>query len=192
MFDRIAGDIVHRSPTRVVVMTAGVGYEIEIPVSTYEKIPDRGAVEILTHLHVREDQLKIFGFATARERSLFRLLISISGVGPKLALTVLSGSSVSGFVNAVGAGDIGFLSSVKGIGKKRAQRMVLELKDSVADLATGAPVETVPDTAADAVEALVSLGYTKQQAEDAVRAAVTRLPGDAGVEDVVRSALSGV
>ncbi len=193
MFDRIAGNIVHRSPTRIVVKTGGVGYEIEIPVSTYEKLPQKGDVEILTHLYVREDGMKLFGFATSGERALFRLLLSVSGVGPRLALTVLSGSTVAGFVRAVKSDDVGFLTSVKGIGKKRAQRIALELKDAVSDFATGEQyVERQPGVSGDAVEALVSLGYKNKEAGAAVRAALSRTPEGAGVEDIIRAALSGV
>lgn len=191
MFDRISGDIVHRSPTRVVLKTGGVGYEIEIPVSTYEKLPPRGEVEVATHFYVREDQMRLFGFATAEERTLFRLLLSVSGVGPSLALTILSGSTVSGFVKAIRNEDVEFLSSLKGIGKKRAQRIALELKDSVSDFTAPGPDGAV-DVVSDAVEALVSLGYKKKQAETAVRNASSRLSEGAGVEDVIRTALSGV
>lgn len=193
MFDSIAGNIVHRSPTRIVVRTGGIGYEIEIPVSTYERLPKKGDVEILTHLYVREDSMKLFGFSTPGERALFRLLLSVSGVGPRLALTILSGSTVSNFVRAVKSDDVEFLTSVKGIGKKRAQRIALELKDSVSDFAAGEQyVERQPGVEGDAVEALVSLGYKKKEAERAVRTALSRTPEGAGVEDVIRSALSGV
>ncbi len=193
MFDSIAGNIVHRSPTRIVVRTGGVGYEIEIPVSTYERLPKKGDVEILTHLYVREDGMKLFGFSTLEERALFRLLLSVSGVGPRLALTILSGSTVAGFVRAVKSDDVGFLTSVKGIGKKRAQRIALELKDSVSDFAAGERyVERQPGVAGDAVEALVSLGYKKKEAEGAVRTALSRTPEGAGVEHIIRTALSGV
>ena len=193
MFDSIAGNIAHKSPTRIVVKTGGVGYEIEIPVSTYESLPKKGDVEILTHLYVREDSMKLFGFSTPDERALFRLLLSVSGVGPRLALTILSGSTVTGFVRAVKSDDVGFLTSVKGIGKKRAQRIALELKDSVSDFAAGEPYEErQPGVAGDAVEALVSLGYKKKEAERAVRIALSRTPDGAGVEDVIRTALSGV
>ena len=193
MFDRISGDLVQRSPTRVVVMTGGVGYEMDIPVSTYERLPARGHVELLTHLYVREDQMKIFGFATPEERGMFRLLLSVSGIGPRLALTILSGSSVSSFAQAVEIEDIAFLSSVKGIGRKRAERIVLELKDAVTGLAAIRPAEgTAPDITADAVGALTSLGYSRKQADEAVHAALGRLPEDAGLEEVVRAALSGI
>ncbi len=193
MFDRIAGDIVHRSPTRIVVRTGGIGYEIEIPVSTYEKLPQKGDVEILTHLYMREDCMKLFGFSTPDERALFRLLLSVSGVGPRLALTILSGSTVASFVRAVKSDDVGFLTSVKGIGKKRAQRIALELKDSVSDFAAGEHYEErQPGVSGDAVEALVSLGYKKKEAESAVRAALSRTSDGAGVEDIIRAALSGV
>lgn len=193
MLDRIAGDIVHRSPTRIVLKTGGVGYEIEIPVSTYEKIPPKGEAELLTHLYVREDSMKLFGFATPGERTLFRLLLSVSGVGPSLALTILSGSTVSSFVQAVKNEDVGFLTSVKGIGRKRAQRIALELKDSVSDFISAEPYgERRPDIARDAVGALVSLGYRKKEAESAVRAALSRTSEGAGVEDIIRSALGGV
>lgn len=193
MFDRIEGDIVHRSPTRIVIKTGGIGYEIEIPVSTYEKLPSRGSIEVITHFHVREDQMRLFGFATVEERSLFRLLLSVSGVGPSLALTILSGSAVSSFVQAVRDEDVGFLSSLKGIGKKKAQRIVLELKDAVsAFVSVPADMERTPDVMSDAVEALVSLGYKKNQAETAVRSASSRLSEEAGVEDIIRTALGGV
>ncbi len=193
MFDSIAGNIAHKSPTRIVVKTGGVGYEIEIPVSTYESLPKKGDVEILTHLYVRADSMKLFGFSTQGERALFRLLLSVSGVGPRLALTILSGSTVSNFVRAVKSDDVGFLTSVKGIGKKRAQRIALELKDSVSDFASGVPYEKrQPGVSGDAVEALVSLGYKKKDAERAVRAALSRTPEGTGVEDIIRAALSGV
>ncbi len=193
MFDRIAGEIVHRSPTRIVVQTAGIGYEMEIPVSTYEKIPPSGPVELLTHLYVREDQMKIFGFGTPEERSLFRMLLSVSGVGPSIALTILSGSNVSSFVHAVRNDDIAFLSSVKGIGKKRAQRILVELKDAVETMAVPVPDRVgPPGIAGDAIEALMSLGYRKNEAERAVQAAVSRLPEDANVEEIIRASLSGV
>lgn len=193
MFDRIEGDIVHRSPTRIVIKTGGIGYEIEIPVSTYEKLPSRGNIEVITHFHVREDQMRLFGFATVEERSLFRLLLSVSGVGPSLALTILSGSAVSSFVQAVRDEDVGFLSSLKGIGKKKAQRIVLELKDAVsAFVSVPTDLERTPDVMSDAVEALVSLGYKKNQAETAVRSASSRLSEEAGVEDIIRTALGGV
>ena len=193
MFDRIAGEIVHRSPTRIVVQTAGVGYEMEIPVSTYEKLPPSGQVEVLTHLYVREDQMKIFGFGTSEERSLFRLLLSVSGVGPSIALAILSGSNVSSFVQAVRNDDVVFLSSVKGIGKKRAQRILVELKDAVSDMIVAVPDRVgAPGVAGDAVEALISLGYRKNEAEKAVQAAVARLSEDANVEEIIRASLSGV
>jgi Holliday junction DNA helicase RuvA len=192
LFDRIAGEIVHRSPTRIVVQTAGVGYEMEIPVSTYERLPSNGQVEVLTHLYVREDQMKIFGFCTSEERTLFRMLLSVSGVGPSIALAILSGSTVSGFVQAVKNGDVAFLSSVKGIGKKRAQRILVDLEDAVSNMAAAAPERVgPPGVTGDAVEALMSLGYRKNEAEKAVRAAMSRLPEDACVEEIIRTSLSG-
>jgi Holliday junction DNA helicase RuvA len=192
LFDRIAGEVVHRSPTRVVIQTAGVGYEMEIPVSTYEKVPPSGRVELLTHLYVREDQMKIFGFGTHEERSLFRMLLSVSGVGPSIALAILSGSNVSSFVHAVKHDDVGFLSSVKGIGKKRAQRILVELKDAVEAMAVPVPDRVgPPGVAGDALEALMSLGYRKNEAEKAVQAAMARLPEDANVEEIIRASLGG-
>ncbi|HEY2140224.1 MAG TPA: Holliday junction branch migration protein RuvA [Chthoniobacterales bacterium] len=133
MITFLQGKLVSALPTQAIVDVAGVGYEIFIPLSSYDKLPAAGqAVQVLTHLHVREDAHILYGFMTAAERDLFRLLVNnVSGIGPKLALAVLSGMSVSNFKSAVVNADIASLSKISGLGKKTAERIVLELKDKL-------------------------------------------------------------
>lgn len=176
----LEGTLAEALPTRIVVNVHGVGYQVEIPLSSFDRLPQPGApVRILTHLAVREDAHVLYGFMTHPERDLFRLLVHhVSGVGPKIALAVLSGLPVEMFKAAVVAGDTAAISKIPGIGKKTAERVVLELKDKVgvaaeweASSAKNAPS---PADAAlhDAVLALISLGYKQVEAQKAVRASL--------------------
>src|SRR5881398_3982233 len=177
MITFLEGKLVGALPTQAIVDVNGVGYEVFIPLSSYDKLPAAGqSVRILTHLAVREDAHVLYGFMSAAERDLFRLLVNhVSGIGPKLALAVLSGMSVSHFKSAVVNADIASLSKISGLGKKTAERIVLELKDKLGVVAAweAASAEHAPTAeqsqANEAVLALIALGYKQIDAHKAVR-----------------------
>jgi Holliday junction DNA helicase RuvA len=182
-----------KSPTKVVLDVNGIGYEVNIPVSTFEKLPELGKhARLLTHLHVREDILSLYGFWDDEDRKLFQMLISISGVGPRVGIAVLSGVSADEFVKAVANENVSILTKVPGIGKKTAQRLIMELKDKLTD---GVEMSHVPAPADklnvvdEAVSALVSLGYRKFEAQkivEKVARSVAELPS---VEILIKKAL---
>jgi Holliday junction DNA helicase RuvA len=180
-----------------VIDVNGIGYEVLIPLSSFEKLPALGqAVTLKTQLVVREDSQTLYGFATDDERDLFKLIQSVSGIGPRLALNVLSGMSVVTFKGAIGAGDVKLLSSINGVGKKTAERMVLELKDKVgvaggAATALGQAAAPRDKTIADAAAALEALGTKPAEAQKAAQAAQAMLGPKAAVEELVRAALKG-
>jgi len=190
-------------PTQVVVEVQGVGYEVLVPLSSYDRLPAPGVeVLLLTHLAIREDAHLLYGFLTSAERDLFRLLINtVSGIGPKIALSVLSGMSISAFRSAVAAGDFKALSSIQGVGRKTAERIVVELRDKLGGFGSvGAVPSPVSGGAAavargedsrgpDAVAALVALGVKPAEAHDSVRAALAMLGAEATVEQVIRACL---
>lgn len=187
-------------PTQVVIDVGGVGYQVLIPLSSFDRLPQPGTkVRLLTHLAVREDAHVLYGFASKEERDLFRLLIQhVSGVGPKLALSVLSGMSVNMFQAAVVASDVAAISRISGLGKKTAERIVVELKDKVGVAAEWEAASERhgggPEAAAqrDAVLALISLGYKQVEAHKAVKAAAAKLGAGAVSEDLVRGALQSL
>lgn len=184
-------------PTQAVIDVGGVGYEIFIPLSSYDKLPPAGeTVQILTHLHVREDAHILYGFMTGAERDLFRLLVNhVSGIGPKLALAVLSGMSVTTFKNAVVTSDVASLSKISGLGKKTAERIVLELKDKLGvaaawEAASSAHAPTREEEQAnEAVLALIALGYKQVEAHKTVRDIQQSGKEIATAEDLVKLAL---
>ncbi len=189
MIDYLHGTLAEAAPTHVVVDCGGVGYSVFIPLSSYDKLPGRGsAVKLLTYHHVnaQDGTQQLFGFATAEEREMFLLLIGVSGIGPKLACNILSSASLAGLRRAIAAGDTGTLSSLRGIGRKTAERLVVELKDRVGVEPPSAP----PDPRlSDAISALVSLGYKLADAQKAVLAVAGRLDANTSVEELVRAAL---
>jgi holliday junction DNA helicase RuvA len=194
----LEGLLVEKDPTRVVLNVGGVGYEVFIPLSSYDRLPAPGqSCRLVTYDHVREDIHALYGFLTGDERRMFLMLLSISGIGPKLAMTALSGLSVRDLTAAVAQADVKRLSSISGIGKKTAERIVVELKDKLgageAMAAITAAAAATPESARtrDAILALISLGYKQVDAQRLVRDAVGRLKPDASVEDVVRKALAG-
>lgn len=196
MITFLEGILAESLPTQIVVNVHGVGYEVLIPLSSFDKLPVNGQpIRILTHLQVREDAHILYGFMTAAERDLFRLLLNhVSGIGPKLGLAVLSGMSVGNFKNAVVNADTGLIAKIPGIGKKTAERIVLELKDKLGIAAAweAAAALPVPGEAAhlnDAVLALLSLGYKQADAHNAVKAALPGAGAGASVEELVRQAL---
>ncbi|MDA0292717.1 MAG: Holliday junction branch migration protein RuvA [Verrucomicrobia bacterium] len=186
-------------PTQVVVEVHGVGYEVLIPLSSYDRLPQPGQpVRLLTHLQVREDAHILFGFASPEERDLFRLLVTrVSGVGPKLALAVLSGMDVMRFKAAVVDSDTASIAKISGLGKKTAERIVLELKDKLGVAAAweAASADNAPSAEAraanDAVLALIALGYRQVDAAKSVRTAAQKNK-EAGTEELVRLALKGL
>lgn len=198
MITFLEGTLVEALPTHVVVGVNGVGYHVAIPLSSYDKLPPVGQpIRILTHLQVREDAHVLYGFMSPAERDLFRLLVAnVSGIGPKTALDVLSGTTVANFKAAVVAGDAGLLARTKGIGKKTAERIIVELKDKVGiaaawEAASAAHAPTPEEAQVnDAVLALISLGYKQVDAHKAVKQAWDR--GARDVEELVRQALKGL
>ena len=169
MIGYLRGTLLDTAPSRVLLDVRGVGYQVHIPLSTFYEIQKvaGGEVALHVHTHVRDDTLALFGFWTERERSLFERLIAVSGIGPKLAQTVLSGMSPDDLVAAIGTGDARRLNSIPGVGKKTAERMILELREKVQDLASAAaPVPTVVEN--DLIGALVGLGYKQAVARRAV------------------------
>jgi Holliday junction DNA helicase RuvA len=179
MIASLRGALLEKRPNQVVVDVHGVGYDVAIPISTYSSLPDPGAeVKLHVHTHVREDAIALFGFLTSEEKTLFEKLISVSGIGPKLGISVLSGLAAADLAGAIRSGDIQKLTRIPGVGKKTAERMVLELRDKV-DLGGSAstPVSTekstpFTDIEHDVLSALMNLGCQRPGAETAIRKAV--------------------
>jgi Holliday junction DNA helicase RuvA len=186
MIGRLSGTLVEKAPPHLLVDVAGVGYEVDVPMSSFYNLPGLGeAVVLLTHLVVREDAHLLYGFLTHEERATFRELVKISGVGPRTALAILSGLSVAELAQAVALQEGGRLVKVPGIGKKTAERLLLELKGKLGD-AVAAPAQA-PGTSAqgDVLQALVALGYSEREAAAALKA----LPPDVSVSDGIKLAL---
>ena len=166
----LRGKLVEKEPARVVIDVHGVGYEVFIPTTTFTAMPGLGSdITLDIHTHVREDALALYGFSSRQERRVFERLITISGIGPRLAVTILSGGSVEGLVGAIRRGDLARLTSIPGVGKKTAERIVVELKDKLQDLSAEAPKPVVET---DVLSALENLGYSRLSVEAAVRRAV--------------------
>ena len=188
MIGRLTGILAAKSPPQLLVDVGGVGYELDVPMSSFYNLPAIGErVTLLTHFVVREDAQLLFGFLTAEERSTFRLLVKISGVGPRTALSILSGLSVAELAQAISMQESGRLVKVPGIGKKTAERLLLELKGKLGpDLA--APANPVSDAQADIVQALIALGYNDRDATLALKS----LPASIGVSDGIKQALKSL
>jgi Holliday junction DNA helicase RuvA len=166
----LRGRLARKDPARVIVDVNGVGYEVFIPLTTFTALPDTGSdVSIDVHTHVREDVIALYGFSTRRERSIFEKLMTISGIGPKLAVTILSGGSVEDLVSAIKRGDLARLTAIPGVGKKTGERIILELRDKFQDFAEAQPKSSAE---ADVLSALENLGYNRALAESALRRAV--------------------
>lgn len=202
MITSVRGILIESLPTRVAVEVHGVGYDILIPLSSFDRLPPVGQeVRLLTQLVIREDAHTLYGFSTAAERDLFRLLVdTVSGIGPKIALNILSGMSPSAFRSAVTSGDVRSLSQISGVGRKTAERIIVELKDRLGSLAAppvpapgipgGSP--TVPDAdraLEDATLALIALGFKQTEALEAARAARAVLGSQASADQIVRGCL---
>jgi len=197
MIASVRGPLTAKTPTAALIQVGGITLRLQISVSCFETLPAVGKeVQLLTYLHVREDALQLFGFADETERGLFENLISVSGIGPRLATGILSGATASRLREAIEAGDVEFLVGLPGVGKKLAQRLLVELREKFAPgamtklpVASGTPGALHVGTGGDAAAALVSLGFTRPQAQSAVQDALHELGSDASVEAVVRRAL---
>ncbi|GJL77559.1 MAG: Holliday junction ATP-dependent DNA helicase RuvA [Nitrospinaceae bacterium] len=195
MISHLKGTLSHKSPIHVVVDVNGVGYQVHVPLSTYYALPEPGGdVFLKIHTHVREDAFKLFGFLTDEEQMIFEKLISITKVGPKLALGILSGMPPEDLMNAVMAQDIAKIATIPGVGRKTAERLTLELKDKLADVA----IEFAPSQGPsgevgvldDAVSALVNLGYKKPQAEKALKSIWEKNGKTTPLEDLIKESLN--
>ena len=195
MYDHIEGELVSKSPAQAVIAAGGVGYSFTIPISTFDALPERGRAKLLAYLHVREDVLRLYGFASEKERKLFLRLISVSGIGPGTALAILNGLTVDEFRRAVASEEVSTLCRVKGIGRKTAERMIVELRrDMERELleepeARGGGARASPPTRS---QAMLVLGYTRSASEAAVARALEKLGRGATPEQLVREALQQV
>jgi len=194
MYDYVEGELVSKRPAQVVLETGGVGYRFTVPLSTSDVLPDGGRVKLFAYLHIRDEELRLYGFATEDERSLFLRLTAVSNIGPGTALTVLSGMTVNDFRRAVAREDLPALCRVKGIGRKTAERIVVELRAQMQRELVELPPEGLRASAlvSDAVAAMLALGYRRSDSEKAVRRALDRLGAKANLEELVRAALQQV
>lgn len=189
MIGRLHGKLIEKTPPQVLVDVGGVGYEVDVPMSTFCNLPAEGSeITLLTHFIGREDAQLLYGFATAAERQTFRALIRISGVGPRIALAVLSGMSTQDLADAVEQGNATLLTRVPGIGKKTADRLVLELKGKLAGNAFAPAGGAASAAQADILSALMALGYSEREAQASVRA----LPAEVTVSEGIRLALKAL
>jgi holliday junction DNA helicase RuvA len=192
MIAHLQGQILTKSPQQVVVDVGGVGYRVVIPVSTFYRLGAEGSpVSLLVHTHVREDTLALFGFLSGHEQALFERLIEVAGVGPKLAINILSGIEAPELIEALRAGDVARLTRIPGVGRKTAERLILELKDKVAALlrtVEGPPAPPASGPKEDLVSALANLGYSRPEAEKGAERAL-RDDGAGRFEDLLRRAL---
>ncbi len=201
MIGRIRGNLVHKQPPDILVEVGGVGYELQVPMTTLFLLPELGAeVSLVTHFVVREDAQLLYGFIDERDRALFRQLIKVSGVGPKLALTILSGMDSASFARCVQRDDISALVALPGVGKKTAERLLVEMRDKLKDwlgqmqtelpTGSGASVESASDRVGDAESALISLGYKPAEAARVVAAVNDDSVSDS--EELIRRALKSM
>ena len=191
MIAHLRGRLVSKHPNQAVVDCAGVGYDVNISIPTFSDLPALGAeVSLFIHTHVREDALALYGFLRAEEKSLFEKLINVSGIGPRLAITILSGMPAEEMVSAIRGNDVARLTRIPGIGKKTAERMVLELRDKLEAFAA-APVRAASPVEDDVLSALLNLGYQRPAAEKAVAAARANGKG-ASFETLFKQALASI
>jgi Holliday junction DNA helicase RuvA len=189
MIARLKGVLIEKTPPTVVIDCNGVGYECEVPMSTFYNLPNVGeSITLLTHFVVREDAQLLYGFGTDRERATFRQLLKVNGIGAKSALSILSGLSVDDLVQAVALQETGLLTRVPGIGKKTAERLLLELKDKFSIEGLAGSVNAPKSAAADVLNALVALGYNEKEALLAVK----QLAPDVGVSEGIKLALKAL
>ncbi|MDA3903102.1 MAG: Holliday junction branch migration protein RuvA [Desulfuromusa sp.] len=194
MIALLSGQLAYRRPEQIIIDVAGVGYRLQIPLSTFYVLPENGKVQLHVHTHVKEDAINLFGFSSMAEKDLFILLISVSGVGPKLAITILSHIPTEDLALALSQGDVLRLTAIPGIGKKSAERLILELQDKATAYAIAAAISPAPggiskaaDDHQDALSALVNLGYKEALANRALKN--LQLPPGSPLEDILKAAL---
>ena len=193
MIAHLSGKLLSKQPNQVIVDVNGVGYEVHVPLSTFYEVGEIGSpVQLRIYTHVREDTIALFGFKSAKEKLMFEQVTSISGIGPKLGITILSGMPVDELVAAIRQSNLARLTSIPGIGKKTAERLVVELRDKLAKtVPTGeqTAAQSVPQPQEDVISALVNLGYAKPSAEKAVQTAVSTSKTEPAFEELLRTAL---
>ena len=191
MIGYLTGKIISKKPTKILLDVNGVGYLINISISTFEKLADSDSVSLYTYLAVREDALDLYGFFTQSEKEMFELLISVSGIGPKLAQSILSGIQINELNEALKTGNIARLVAIPGIGRKTAERLLVELRDKVESLAVSFDAKgSAPYSVRnDAIAALTNLGYNRSNAEKVIRIVTDKKP-DASIEELIKEALS--
>jgi len=195
MLDYIYGRIVEKTPSILIIEVNCIGYKIHIPLSTFEKITEKEDTKIFTKVFIKDDQIKIYGFSTHGERELFDLLLSVNSIGPNMALTILSGSTVSQFKSMVLGNDLKTLQKIKGIGKKTAERIILELKETIRAVVPGEVTSVEVQKivlVSDAIMAMIALGYARPVAEKVVNAVAESLDVSGGVESLIKEALNRV
>ncbi|RMF56725.1 MAG: Holliday junction branch migration protein RuvA [Calditrichaeota bacterium] len=202
MIERISGRVIEKNPTFCIIENSGLGIGVFISLNTFQKIEQHSSQEnvtLYTYLHVREDALQLYGFGDEAEKRMFQLLISISGVGPRLAIAILSGSTPAELEAAIAREDVGMLTRIPGVGKKTAQRLILELKEKIQEqtqidqITSAVSVPAAHQTkVTEAVLALVALGYKQPDAQKAINKAVARLGADASLEVLIKEALKEV
>ena len=191
MIAHLRGRILEKHPTYLILEAGGVGYEVTISIPSFSGLPGEGAeVSLYIHTHVREDSLALYGFLRREEKELFERLISVSGIGPKLAITVLSGMAADALVSALRGNDLIALTRIPGVGKKTAERMVLELRDKLEGLAAAPPPAPASRMEEDVVSALVNLGYQRPAAEQAVKRSIGRAGESGSFEKLFRQTMA--
>jgi holliday junction DNA helicase RuvA len=192
MIAHLRGRLFAKHPNQAIVECGGVGYDVTISVPTFSALPAEGSeVSLVIYTHVREDQIALFGFSEAIEKKLFEKLIAVSGIGPKLAITVLSGLPAEKLVAAIRGGDHATLTRIPGIGKKTAERVVLELKDKLDEIGSG-PVASVGAVGDDVLSAMVNLGYARPTAQKAIETALEKAAGAEDFEQLFRAAIAAI
>lgn len=195
MISYLKGILTKKSPTEIIVDVGGIGYAVNISVSTYEQLPEQDSeVIVLTHHHIREDAQLLYGFATEHEREMFKMLIGVSGIGPKMAQTILSGIRPVDLARTISISAISTLTAIPGVGKKTAERLVLELRDKVAKMEGLDKIIDLPNSGAsirsEALTALISLGFSRDKAEQSLRGVLNDVNGKSiSVEELIKRAL---
>jgi holliday junction DNA helicase RuvA len=194
MIGQLTGKILHKSPTDAVIDIGGVGYQVNIPVTTFDRLPEVGeTVTVFTYLHVREDALQLYGFSTKKEKELFRKLITVSGIGPKLAQTVMSGLSYEDLIRAIQGGDIAQLNKIAGVGRKTAERLIVELRDKLEEVKLAeerTDMRLLENIHTEALLALTTLGYSRSASENALRSVLAERNGsDVSIEELIKAVL---
>lgn len=191
MIGHLKGQIISSKPTQIILDVNGVGYKVGISINTFEKIVDKNEVSLFIHTQVKEDSISLYGFFTESEKEMFELLISISGIGPKIALGLLSGISVDSLKEAIEEGNVTRITAVPGIGRKTAERLVLELRSKVENISEGEFKDLPPSIKNEAISALSTLGYNIKVAEKVVRELLVENSGYA-LEDLIKKALANL